>query len=675
MRLPDGKKTWLVLGAGVSVRSPSSVPLWNTIKRKSLQAVAEVLMDLNERKWRNEDSRYDFRAVRDLLANTIYPEIVLENLTHSFGRNTVADALSLVIEDQARPLHPNCCHRAVAALCAQGRISGIITPNFDRLLEVALSEREVHYEVVIDSARMTAGVPIFKVHGSIENAKSLSFMRHEYFRGLPPEVERRLREDVRNSLVLICGYSGWDVDLFPLLRDLITYAEMGNRAIVVDTRTIEDNVRFFTIRSKLEYVQADAGGVLADLAKLSVEDTQCAPEDVDNGYLLPSRDAFACAVFLAESLMGVSSYEAAYRYFFLAQDIAEDEGNWGKLSIALFGKAVAMFRMGENETAEVDYGWGRYVLAEVLRRCSTLDERRATKFGASLTALRDSSSGHRLGGGFVYAQGEDFLTADPREPWMPEPSLEQLDNLLLWEFRARSAAALALLQAAEHTEEDETRVRLLESSGQLFHGLDEWECEFSDAESSQSQIAWHPRIYGLLTRGYQLTVAGDPRAVVLLKACQDLCRKKGFFEEMLLAGHLLAKAGAGPDQNAKNAQQETLMYLGWKDDHVAASLVRPSKPFMLRFHQYQPCPVRKKHERSFGVQHIAGVVGQNENVVEEHTVSAPSALDAILAVVPVGHATTWNRLASTDLAAGLFNPSASTREDEYCDYWFAKVLE
>jgi len=118
---------------------------------------------------------------------------------------------------------PSSAHQDLAGLCHSGKVQVVITTNFDRLIEQALSTLGVHFQVV-NQDNVTGMMPlvrglttVFKVNGDYLSLgmKNTSLELTKYTRTLAT----RLREVVRDYGLIVVGWSGqWDTALRELLQ-------------------------------------------------------------------------------------------------------------------------------------------------------------------------------------------------------------------------------------------------------------------------------------------------------------------------------------------------------------------------------------------------------------------------------------------------------------------------
>ncbi len=120
--------------------------------------------------------------------------------------------------DQGQKL-PTKAHHAIARLVADGFVKVIVTTNFDRLLERALSEAGIEPSV-ISSADYAAGATaiahsrctLVKVHGDYRSADLKNTV--DELAGYAPEIDTLLDEVFDQYGLVVCGWSArWDTAL------------------------------------------------------------------------------------------------------------------------------------------------------------------------------------------------------------------------------------------------------------------------------------------------------------------------------------------------------------------------------------------------------------------------------------------------------------------------------
>ena len=114
---------------------------------------------------------------------------------------------------------PTNAHHAIARLVADGFVKVIVTTNFDRLLEAALTNADVEPSVVSSPSGAAGALPIthspctiIKVHGDYLSPDLKN--THEELATYDPVVERLLDEVFDQYGLIVCGWSGtWDAAL------------------------------------------------------------------------------------------------------------------------------------------------------------------------------------------------------------------------------------------------------------------------------------------------------------------------------------------------------------------------------------------------------------------------------------------------------------------------------
>ena len=147
------KKNTFFVGAGISVNS--GIPSANQIKNSILT---------------NLPLQADHLELIE--KNKIPFELFMECLIENAGDDSLVDLFE--------GGKPNTNHLLLAKLCKEGIIHNIITTNFDNLLELALDEAVVEYNLVYNETDFanilwdSPRVNLIKIHGSIHDKKRLA---------------------------------------------------------------------------------------------------------------------------------------------------------------------------------------------------------------------------------------------------------------------------------------------------------------------------------------------------------------------------------------------------------------------------------------------------------------------------------------------------------------------
>ena len=147
-------------------------------------------------------------------------------------------------EGDERGTEPTAAHHAIAALAARGFIRVIITTNFDRLMERALSTAGVEATVLSTEDQIRGAQPlihigccVLKVHGDYHDTRIRNTAAElaEY-----PEETNRLLDRVFDEFgLVVCGWSGdWD----PALREALERAPSRRYTTYWTTRSRPSDV-------------------------------------------------------------------------------------------------------------------------------------------------------------------------------------------------------------------------------------------------------------------------------------------------------------------------------------------------------------------------------------------------------------------------------------------------
>ena len=140
----------------------------------------------DKRQWHNPPETFQFEQTSADLQHALrIPEIVMECLCNTYLEPAVKTKLRTTIAPSGGQSQPNQCHHLIAKLVSSGKVKGIITPNFDSLLEQSLESAKIPHQVILPSASSSTStsLPLYKVHGSIDSSEKLAFLRGTYLRG------------------------------------------------------------------------------------------------------------------------------------------------------------------------------------------------------------------------------------------------------------------------------------------------------------------------------------------------------------------------------------------------------------------------------------------------------------------------------------------------------------
>jgi tetratricopeptide (TPR) repeat protein len=190
-------------GSGVSSLAPSSAPSWWGFYEKIVAAL--------ERTMRTGFPEYSGQLDTKALLDRWTTQQVADLVIHGFAGPTFTELVRLL-----DPAQTNENHEILAALAEPGYVRGLVTTNFDTLLERAVAARGGSPKVIIPSeanARRTdsRAVPVVKLHGSAVDAQTIAEALEVKLRlgslALGPEIEGILG----GADLLVLGFGGWDL--------------------------------------------------------------------------------------------------------------------------------------------------------------------------------------------------------------------------------------------------------------------------------------------------------------------------------------------------------------------------------------------------------------------------------------------------------------------------------
>lgn len=166
----------VMAGAGVSAGNPSAIPGWKPLNAAIVRALSHRINSaLNRHDWLAEvGSMLDTERDADRFPPEYQAQLIEEMCGERYFRGLQALNIDIV----------NSAHDGIAALAAAGALRAIVTTNFDRLIERALDQRNVSYQVAFDNAgfkemgeRLNEGnrgpLPIIKIHGCVSDHRSM----------------------------------------------------------------------------------------------------------------------------------------------------------------------------------------------------------------------------------------------------------------------------------------------------------------------------------------------------------------------------------------------------------------------------------------------------------------------------------------------------------------------
>lgn len=190
----------VVAGAGISKDSPSDLPSWWEYNISLLDEIG---------KFGGEALEQTNLLNMDMIQQMVPVISISEFFVDRIASYSYYPLLTLL--DGA---NPNMNHLLLARKAKEKAISGIVTTNFDTLLEQAFEQENVDYKVYDedeDFSEIIPGIfPIYKVHGSSANPTKAIDTVHQKLRGLSMEKRSILKKLFSENHILFMGFSGED---------------------------------------------------------------------------------------------------------------------------------------------------------------------------------------------------------------------------------------------------------------------------------------------------------------------------------------------------------------------------------------------------------------------------------------------------------------------------------
>lgn len=220
----------LFLGAGTSMIAPSSLPGWYKFNDLVLEGLTRRLVEYTNREWLGSEILEEVlnrRNKTQYLAPDYQAQLMTEQCGESYFR-----VLQVLDVDETNPVHQDIAH-----LAKSGHLAAVVTTNFDRLVERALTQAGIDHRVYFDVAGFQAlqqtltdpqaPLLVVKVHGSVESPESMVDTLQQRLIGRPEELEQALTTLLQRHHWLIMGWSGADLDYDPNYLGFRAAAENG----------------------------------------------------------------------------------------------------------------------------------------------------------------------------------------------------------------------------------------------------------------------------------------------------------------------------------------------------------------------------------------------------------------------------------------------------------------
>jgi hypothetical protein len=392
------------------------------------------------------------------------------------------------------------------------------------------------------------------------------------------------------STLVIAGYSGNDIDVFPFLRSSIE-KDVFNEVNVVNLELLSKNEHFYEIRDRIKYHNEAAEDFLCRLASITPPSGSHSRQK-NVSAIVPNEDKYPAALFFGDCLLQLGlSNNLAFKIFFLTQDIVEEEtGDLRQLCISHFAKSIALFDIRDNSWGEEEYSAGRTMLHALLNN-SDLNKYKSilAEFGRSLAGLEVEASVQRRYGTSYFGSGRLM----PRGPDRFDDSLHNIEFLhivLLWELRARIRACFSALAFAARIDcSEQMRNSMLAVAEKLMHGFEKWDTYFKDRESAY-ELPILPVFYSKYFKTLRSLISKSERGLPQdLNECISLSRRWGFYIGTSHCYFLKKKYGNGLSEVERADSEAIQKYCGLDEQTMIAPLYRSGdEPFSLSITTYRP---------------------------------------------------------------------------------------
>lgn len=217
--LIEAKNFNLFLGAGISKKAPSYAPIWRELLNNFIKGLYKKLEPEHWPALANCQDHID-----KLTQFNFRPETFWEFCQVYLSADTIIKFLSVLDIGS-----PNTNHMLFSYLLFNGYVRNIITTNFDQYIEQCcpgcdVIRSDVQISHLLAGNKSTIRGKVIKIHGCLKEPNSLQFNLKQTA-NLSPYKQELLHKTLLGSSLLICGYSGYDDDILPVLRKIIPSME------------------------------------------------------------------------------------------------------------------------------------------------------------------------------------------------------------------------------------------------------------------------------------------------------------------------------------------------------------------------------------------------------------------------------------------------------------------
>jgi tetratricopeptide (TPR) repeat protein len=207
------------VGAGASMGPPTNLPSWRDVNRIVVRSLASTAsLAVGSAAATSAADLILARHEKEKLPPEYQAQLLAEFLYHRYF-----DVLRYIDSDL-----PNDTHLSIAWLARLGCVRAVITTNFDRVLEAAFVAANVplerhfqpeHFKALAADLgrfeRRDGACQLLKLHGSVDDPKTLIDTLAQRKKGLGPDVLSCVHHLIRSQHWLFLGFSGLDLEAEP----------------------------------------------------------------------------------------------------------------------------------------------------------------------------------------------------------------------------------------------------------------------------------------------------------------------------------------------------------------------------------------------------------------------------------------------------------------------------
>ena len=226
-------------GAGMSVDAPSNVPGWHELNTMILTALKNRVTNYLERNpiWLDEVIS---GVIKRRNANRYPPEYQAQIMAEQSDESYFEALASVDL------IQRNKSHVALSLLASAGILKGIVTTNFDRLIEQGLKSNDLRFKsfinekdfkILAESRRneddRTGSIPVIKIHGSVELPTSMIDTLQQRLHGKKELLETIVKHWLGKHFVIYAGFSAADLNHNPNYLGICESAKESPGAIFI----------------------------------------------------------------------------------------------------------------------------------------------------------------------------------------------------------------------------------------------------------------------------------------------------------------------------------------------------------------------------------------------------------------------------------------------------------